>query len=454
MNTMQRQLTIATVAVGLAGIGIPAARAADPVTLEQLDQKVRILERKLEIADEAAAAKSKETPTVTAGKDGFALTAPDKAFQLKLRGYLQTDARFFLDDAEEKSTDTFLTRRARAIFDGTLGKQFEFRLAPDFGGGKSELQDCYLDYKPADEFNVRFGRTKTPLGMERLQSSAETFFNETGPSTALTPNYDIGVMPYGSLGKGLVEYAAGVFNGAPDGASADADSNDEKDFAARVLMSPFKNTEVAALKGLSVGVAGTIGEQTGTTTTPGLPTIRSIGQQTIFSYKTSTNTAAVAFADGARTHLAPQLYYAAGPAGVLGEYVFAAQDVANGKGSDTVTMDAWQVVGTCVLTGESPSLKGVNPSRPFNPSAGQWGAVEIAVRAGELTVDDAAFDGGFADPKKSVSAARNAGIGLNWYLTRNVKLVLDYDRTTFDGGDASGDRPDENVVIARAQVAW
>lgn len=454
MNRTQRRIAGAALLIGTAGIGAYSAGAADPTTLEQLDQKVKILERKLEIADESAAAKAKESPTVTAGKDGFSLSAPDKAFQLKLRGYLQADARFYLDDSAQAAADTFVMRRARAIFEGTLSKQFEFRLAPDFGGGKAEIQDGYLDYKPADLFNLRFGRTKVPLGMERLQSSAETLFNETALPTALTPNYDLGVMSYGSAGKGVLEYAAGVFNGGPDGASADADSNDGKDFAARIMLSPFKNTDVAALSGLSFGIAGTIGQQEGTTTTPGLPSIRSAGQQNIFTYKTSTNTATVAFADGERTHIAPQLYYTVGSLGVMGEYIVAEQEVANGKGSGTITMDAWQVAASYVLTGESPSLKGVNPLRPFNPGTGQWGAVELAARTGELTVDDAAFTGGYADPKKSVSSARNAGVGINWYLTRNVKFALNFEQTTFDGGDASGDRPDESVVIARAQVAW
>lgn len=454
MNRTQRKMVAAAVAGMVASVGTTALQAAETLTLEQLDQKVRILERKLEIADEAATAKAKETPATAAGKDGFSLSSADKSFQLKLRGYLQTDARFFPDDSEQKAVDTFAVRRARVIVEGTLARQFEFRVAPDFGGGKSELQDCFLDYKPAAVFNLRFGRTKIPLGMERLQSTSETFFNEAGPATALTPNYDIGVMPYGSVGKGILEYSLGVFNGAPDGASGDADSNDGKDFAARLMVNPFKNTDIAALKGLSFGVAGTIGEQEGNTTTPGLPSIRSAGQQTIFSYKTSTNLASVAYANGDRTHLAPQLYYTVGAVGLMGEYVIADQEVANGKGSDTVRMDAWQATATCVLTGESPSLKGVNPLRPFNPGSGQWGAVELAARAGELSVDDAAFKAGFADTKKSVSNARTAGVGVNWYVSRNVKFVLDYDRTTFTGGDASGDRPDENVVSARAQVAW
>lgn len=436
-----------------AATGARADEAGDQ-RLNALDQKVRILERKLELGAEEAAQAKKETAVVTAGKEGFALSAPDKSYQLKLRGYLQSDGRFFVDDGADKAVDTFALRRARVILDGTLGKQFEYRVAPDFGGGKAELQDGYLDYKRSNAFNVRLGRTKVPFGIERLQSSAETLFNEPGLSTALTPNYDVGILPYGTLAAGTIEYALGVFNGGPDGASVDADANDGKDVAARLFVTPFKNGAVTALSGLSFGIAGTFGDQEGTATAPGLPSIKSSGQQGLFGYKTSTNAADTAVADGARTRLAPQVYYTVGPFGLLGEYVISEQEVANGKGSDDVSNEAWQLAASYVLTGESPSLKGVKPLSPFNPAAGGWGAVELAARVGGLEVDDAAFAGGYADRKKSVSAASNAGVGLNWYLTGNAKLVLDYERTAFTDGDKAGDRPDEQVVIVRAQVSW
>jgi phosphate-selective porin OprO/OprP len=396
----------------------------------------------------------KETPVLTAGKEGFALSAPDKSFQLKLRGYAQADGRFFFNDGPSTAANTFLIRRARVILDGTVGQRFEFRVVPDFGGGKTELQDAYLDCKASEWINLRFGRTKTPFGIERLQSSADTLFIETGLSSALTPNNDEGVMLYGAPGKGVLDYALGVFNGAPDGASVDADTNNGKDLAARVMLSPFKNRDVAALSGLSFGVAGTIGDQKGNDTAPGLPSIRSSGQQGIFSYKTSTNKADVAFADGNRTRLAPQFYCTLGSFGLLGEYVISEQEVANGKGSDTVRNEAWQLAASYVLTGESPSLKGVKPLRPLDMAAGNWGAFELAARVGKLEIDDAAFRGGYADRKKAVSSAAQTGVGLNWYLSRNVRLALDYEQTAFDDGDAAGDRPDERVVLARTQVAW
>jgi len=447
------------VAVVMAGVlalaAGPDSRAADDAArLDQLDQKIRVVERKLEIADEAAAAKAKETPVVTAGRDGFSLTAPDKSHALRLRGYLQADGRFFLDDAGDSFADTFVIRRARLIVEGTLAKQFDFQVAPDFAGGKAELQDAWLDFRKSGLLNVRVGRTKVPFGIERLQSSSCALFAETGMSTALTPNYDEGVMLYGSVGAGVLDYSMGVFNGGSDGASVDADSNDGKDLAARIMTTPLKKTGIGALSGLSVGIAATIGIQEGSASAPGLPSYKSNGQQTMFSYRTSLVPAEVAFADGERRRIAPQLYWSAGPFGLLGEYVTCEQKVANGSGSDRLRNEAWQVAASWVVTGETPSLKGVRPERAFDPAKGGWGAVEFAARAGGFATDNDAFSGGYADGKKSVSSAASVGAGVNWHLTRNAKLMVGWEQTEFRGGAADGDKPTEQVLGVRTQVAW
>ena len=448
-----KQWMVAALVGGVMSTGSNVAQAAD-VTIEQLDQKVKVLERKLEIADEEAQKKAKESTVVKADKDGFSIASADKSYQLKLRGYVQADGRFFVDDSDEKASDTFLIRRARLIFDGTLGKQIEYRIAPDFGNGTAQLQDGYIDYKASTLANLRVGRTKQPIGVERLQSSADTVFNETALSTALTPNYDQGALLYGTLGSGVVDYAVGAFNGAPDGASVDSDSNDGKDFVGRLWLTPFKHADSAAISALSFGLGGSYGDQEGTAAAPGLPSYKTSGQQTLFSYKTSTNAADTAFADGQRTRIAPQLYYVIGSASLLAEYVASEQEVANGKGSDTIKNDGWQTLVSYVLTGESPSLKGIQPLTPFDPSKGAWGAFEVAARVSELDVDDVAFTGKYADPKKSASSAESWGLALNWYLSKNTKFAVDVEQTKFDGGAADGDRPDENLVLARAQVAY
>ncbi len=113
--------------------------------IERLDQELRVLKRQAELDKEAAAEKSKTAGQATAGRDGFSFRSADGAFQLKVRGYVQARLPQFLGDDERPATDTFILRRVRPIFEGTLWKIFDFRVMPDFGGGTTVLQDAYLE---------------------------------------------------------------------------------------------------------------------------------------------------------------------------------------------------------------------------------------------------------------------------------------------------------------------
>jgi phosphate-selective porin OprO/OprP len=112
-----------------------------------------------------------------------------------------------------------------------------------------------------------------------------------------------------------------------------------------------------------------------------------------------------------------------------------------------------------VLTGEDAGFDGVTPNRPFVPGKGGWGAFQIVARYSQLTVDDDAFAGTaavrLADPSASAREAKDTGIGLNWYISKYIRVYFDYDETRFTGGGAGGsDRPDEKVFISRFQLAF
>ena len=71
-----------------------------------------------------------------------------------------------------------------------------------------------------------------------------------------------------------------------------------------------------------------------------------------------------------------------------------------------------------------------------------------------MNLDDDIFPF-FANPNSSAKRATEWSVGLNWYLNRWVKLVLNYERTSFDGGALNGkDRTDEGGILTRLQVAY
>jgi phosphate-selective porin OprO/OprP len=287
--------------------------------LRELDQKIRVLDRKIEIDKEAAEEKAKTAGQATASnKDGFSLRSADGNFVLRLRGYAQFDGRFWVDDEKKPQVETFLLRRVRPIFEGTVYKIFDFRVMPDFGQGQTVLYDAYMEARFNPAFRVRAGKFKPPIGLERLQSATDILFVERALPTNLVPNRDLGVQVGGDLAGGAVSYALGVFNGVPDLGNGDADSNNDKDVAARLFFQPFV-TGNGPLKNLGFGVGASQGNQTGTPTATGLPAYRTPGQQTFFSYRSDGTAAGTVVADGTRFRLAPQGYFYSGPFGLLAE---------------------------------------------------------------------------------------------------------------------------------------
>src|SRR2546430_16113134 len=111
------------------------------------EQKVGVWERNREIAAETAEVKKKDSPRLTVGQDGVRFSSADTNFVLKLGAHIQADGRFFIGD-HIPVNDTFLLRRVRPIFEGTVFKDIDYRLMLDFGANTSTastVQDAYIN---------------------------------------------------------------------------------------------------------------------------------------------------------------------------------------------------------------------------------------------------------------------------------------------------------------------
>ncbi|HWJ04632.1 MAG TPA: porin [Steroidobacteraceae bacterium] len=458
-------------AIAAAAIAPVTASRAAPTTeellqrIDELSQKVLVLERKLEIQDETTQAAVKSTPVVKASPRGFSIESADKQNVVKLRGTLHFDGRHFQDDATPETADTWLLRRVRPTIEGTLGGIYDFRFTPDFAGGRTIILDAFAAARFQPWLTVTAGKFKVPVGLERLQSANDMRFVERAFPTSLLPNRDLGVSIGGDLFGGALNYSVGYYNGVTDGGSSDGigdvDTDTAGDYAARVYLTPFANSESFALRGLGFGIAGTINSVSGDAANPLLASYRTPGQQTFFRYRTNSTATPGPYADGERLRWTPQAYYSIGRFGLLGEYAVVEQDISRattaGLRSDTVETTAWQIAAHWFLTGEEQSFKGFKPNSVFAPQNGTWGAWELVARYHELEISDEAFAGGsasFADPLTNPRKASAYGIGLNWYLNDNLKWVLNYEKTAFDGGAATGDRPDEEAILTRVAVGF
>jgi phosphate-selective porin OprO and OprP len=424
--------------------------------IQQLDQKVRVLERQKELDVEASDAKAKEAPKIVIGNAGLSAASGDSNFVFQLHGLVQTDNRTFFNDRDNhgksiQGNDTFLLRRARPIFSGTLYKDFDFNFTPDFAGSSVQIFDVYLNYRYAPWLQLRGGKFKVPVGLEVLQSDPVTGFSERALPSALMPSRDIGFQLWGDVANGRLSYAAGVFNGVGDGRnSANSDFEDHREFAGRLFLLPFKGTSVSALQNLGFGVGGSWGNTSSNAT--GLANAYlTDGQEQFFAYTNGV------VANGEHWRLSPQGYYYWGPFGLLGEYAISNQKVSKGATSARLENTAWQIAGSWIITGEDASYAGVTPKHPFDPREGHWGALQLVARYADLNIDDNAFPI-FANPATSASEAKAWAVGLNWFLNKNIRVNTSFSRTTFEGNinpkAATVVRQPEEVVLTRLQVAF
>ena len=450
-----------------------AAATEQAPTVEQLDQKIRILERKNELASEAAEAKSKETPRVSVGANGFVLSSADTNFVLRVKGLAQLDSRTFINDNPLlQGNDGFVLRRARPILEGTLYRDFDFNLTPDFAGSSPQIFDAWLNYKLKPSLQLRTGKFKGPVGFENLQSDATLPFDERSFVSTLVPNRSLGVQLWGELGEGTASYAAGVFDGSGDGRNPGSSNiGDDLEFAGRIGFEPFRHSAIDAIRGIGLGVGASYGQvHSNLTSLPSLTggTLAGYttpGQQQFFAYNPTTP---AVVADGDHWRVSPYAYYLRGPFGISGEYGISQQGVLNNSSlrRADLAQTAWEVTGQWVLTGEAASFTGIVPRSPFDPLGGKWGAWQAVARFSQFEVDDATFPR-FSAPATSARGATSWSVGLNWWLSRNVRFLTSFTHTVFDGGGgfnpldgttlvppATVTRQDEDLVLTRLQIAF
>jgi phosphate-selective porin OprO/OprP len=397
----------------------------------------------------------------------FQLRSADGELALTVGGDVQADGRTFIAESGPGYPDQFLIRHARAVLLGAVQRNFAFLIQGEFAGARAQVQDAVLELRLARWARLRAGKFRVPLGLERLQSAADTAFTELAlPSSNLAPNRSVGIGFFGDLAA-VASYQVTVMDVAPDGTTVEGDVGDGKELAARLFLHPFRSSGIAVLAGLGVGAAASHAVVNGSPTATMLPvSYKTDGQNDFFTYVVATDKATgkvdpanTVHADGIHRRWSAQGNYLLGPLALQAEYIRSVQRVTRGALALTAQNRAWQATAGVVLTGENASFTGVVPRRDLDTAAGGWGAVELVARYAELKVDADLFAAGFADPTLSSREARAWGAGASWYLNRQVRLYADFVRTTFrlGAGAAPGqiaDRAPESALMTRAQVVF
>lgn len=344
-------------------------------------------------------------------------------------------------DTGTTRANAFDVDTARIQLDGTFYKDFFYRLEAEAGKQADFfMKDVYMGWKGVENWSFQFGQFKEPFSQEENCSSRFNDFAERSIVNRLVPAHDIGMMATTTFADKVVELQLGFFNGSGRNA---AENNDEKDLAARVRVTPFRGGDNEWLKQLRIGLAFTYGDVDNLA-------LGDINGADI------TNLTMIDFTgteDGVRTRIGFELSWMSGPMSVRAEYVTMNREVIVAADREDFDTTAYYIQFTYLLTGETKPLENrVVPKKNFSIKDGAWGAWELAVRL-------ATFDATDGEDAGVVAAGANQEIqeitfGVNWWMTPNVRLMLNYEMFTMDEDVPNGGDPidDQSIFYTRFQI--
>ena len=171
---------------------------------------------------------------------------------LTLNGYTQVR---FQSLQEPTKKDGFDIRRARLDLKGAITERWDYRMQLDFASSPKIL-DATIGFRFGDYLRITAGQFKVPFSMENLTASNKLeCIDRSQVVEALVARgkdvignhngRDIGLQLSGSVFKindiYLLDYAAGVFDGAGINVS---DNNENKDLAGRLVFHPLKGLDI------------------------------------------------------------------------------------------------------------------------------------------------------------------------------------------------------------------
>ena len=361
-------------------------------------------------------------PGVSAGADGITFKAANGDIELTLGGRLHLDAVSY-DIGDNDKTDADV-RRARLELSGKLGDHVRVRVDREFGLNPG-WRNVWLAVRPTDDLEVKGGNFTVPFSMEELQSSNRSQLMERSLVTALAPGFSVG----GSIQYGQRNWTAtvGYFGDALNSEDGRGEERG-KGFAGRVTAAPILGKKqflhfAASMerRNLKSGDELSFSAKPGSALAP-----------------TLISTGLIADADK-MTNLGGEAAYSAGPFLVQGQYVRSKVDRPLLGDLNT---NAWYAQASFIVTGEnydysqrSGTIEGIDLRR-------HKGAVEVAARISRLDLTDNSLDRG---------RAQTLTAGANYYLNQNVRLMVNYARSTVKDRPLSDDVK-ANVVAGRVQL--
>lgn len=391
--------------------------------------------------------------------------------KIDLSGYVQ--AQYVIDEASG-TADTAKIRRVRLDFRGKI-KNVGWRVQTD--AYPVRLLDAYLDY-PVSFLNLRVGQFKVPFGQENLESSPKLDTIEraqiserlvAGRDLPSASGRDIGLQlsgEYAPQGTKIFDYVVGIFNGQGINTS---DADEKKDLVARIVFSP----PVELFKGLSLGVAYYNGkwDYERKKTRFVLDDAFSVIDTTV----TVTDSLILDDWLTRETRTGLELTYLRGPLLLKGEYITGKDKGTGISGSGTsekwdsskertIERLGWYVQVAYKLKELIPlDWEAVVRYDSYDPDTNlaegpykdkNYFTYTIDPKTGKPPIDWTQPGGkgyrGPYDPTRDVYRKDILTVGLNWFLSKEAKIQVNYELRE----EKEGPKADNNRLITQFQVQF
>lgn len=431
--------TIESPAMNLLMIAALVAQPQDPdERLRALEERLAELERRHAEEVEALRAEidrlrqeeAEKPPAEVTMADRLVIRSADGAFEIKPRGRVQADARFYGDPRAPAA----LIRSARLGFEGKLHGWVRYQIEGDFAPlGTFSVVDAWLELGFDPAVNLRIGRFKEPFSIENMTSESYMFALERSLLNNLGVGRGVGAELLGKPFGERFEYQVGIFSNAGGW-----------DGVGRAILWPFRGRE-GPLQGLSFGGAAFLGGRLS-----GRPNALVTPPQTAFL--TFPATTALRGRDRAEVELA---WYNLGPISLWGECAWGDEEFQAAGLRRSVPVRAGHVTVAWMLTGEERGPSRVTPLHPVTlGEGGGAGAFELVGRYSMLRYGRRVFL--FAPAAGQARRAHEFTAGLNWFLTSSLRLGVNYVHTRFGARVLLGSRPRrvENAILLRFQVEY
>ena len=418
--------------------------AASTAWAQQDDKEKKMREESMKERLDAMEKKVNDSVTFSAN-NGLKFKTADGNFEGAIGGRFYFVYRNIFErvDAGTTAANGFIIDTARIQVDGTFMKEFYYRIEAEAGKGADFfLKDGFMGWKGIENHSFQFGQFKEPFSQEENCSSRFNDFAERSLVNRLVPQHDVGMMWSGLFADKVVGVELGFFNG--NGRNQANENNDEKDLALRLRVSPFRASDNDMLKNLRFGIATTYGDVDNL----------ALGDITGADYSNANMIDFTGTEDGIRQRIGIEVSWIFGSASIRAEYVTMNREVIVAADQEDFDTTAYYLQFTYLLTGEAKAVENrIVPKNPFSVKNGTWGAWELAVRYASLDASDGEDVG-------VVGAAANQEVteitlGVNWWMTSNVRLMLNYEMFTFDedipqtGGEPIGD---QSIFYTRLQI--